>query len=423
MRSRYVSLSRVVVTGLGALSPNGEGVDAFWKATVTGRSGIRTIEGFETCGLACRLAGQVREFTPEAWLPPRDLRNVSRAVPMAIAAGREALKNAGLDPAALDEGARRNFGVVLGSGGGCIEFTERQYQNYFHDSLRLVSLYNIPSSTIGSLSSELSTAFRLHGPSHVLSTGCTSSTDAIGYAFLQLRYGRIQAALSGGVDATVTPGILAGFCMMKILSTAWNENPARASRPFDRQRDGFVLGEGAWMLVLETLERAQARGAPILAEIAGYGSACEAFHRVRLAESGREPARAMQLAIEDSGLAKDEISYLNLHGTSTVLNDRVETQAAKLCFGRRAYQIPMSSLKSMIGHPQGASGAAGAVAAILAIQSGLLPPTTNYEVFDPECDLDYVPNVARRARVDAALANCLGFGSKSSALVIRRFAP
>lgn len=413
--------SRVVVTGMGALAPNGGSVKEFWQSVTSGVSGIRKVQGFDASDLPCQIAGQVPNLEPEQVLPQRDLKHVSRAVPLALAASREAMNQARIEPLILDNDARQRFGVILGSGGGCIEFAERQYQNYFQDSLRQVSLYNIPSSTIGSLSSELSTAFQFYGPSHVISTGCTSSTDALGYAYLQIRYGRLNAVLSGGVDATVTPGILTGFCMMKILSTAWNDSPSRASRPFDRQRDGFVLSEGAWMFVLESLAHALERGAPILAEIVGYGSTCEAFHRVRLAESGREPARAMQLAIEDAGVAKDEIGYINLHGTSTVLNDRVETQACKLCLARRAYEIPMSSLKSMIGHPQGASGAAGIAACILSLRDGRLPPTINYEAFDPECDLDYVPNVTRRVKVDIALGNCLGFGSKSSALIVRRF--
>lgn len=409
------------MTGMGVLSPNGKGVREFWDSTVAGRSGIRRIDSFDVDGLPSQIAGQVRGLDPLEFMPNREVKNVSRAVPMVLAAAKEALLNARLDWREIVEDERCEFGVIIGSGGGCIEFTERQYENFFNDRLRQVSLYNVPSSTMGTLSSELSMAYRLYGPSHVVSTGCTSSTDALGYAFLQLRLGRLKTVLSGGVDATVTPGTMAGFCMMKILSTGWNETPGQASRPFDRERDGFVLGEGAWMFVLERLDHALSRGAPILAEVAGYGSTCEAFHRVRLAESGREPARAMQLAIEDAGAAKDEIGYINLHGTSTQMNDRVETVAAKLCFDRRAYDVPMSSLKSMIGHPQGASGAAGIAAIVQSLQTDTLAPTINYDVFDPDCDLDYVPNTARSKRIDLALGNCLGFGSKSSALVLKRY--
>ena len=419
--NRRAATHRVVMTGMGVLSPNGKGVREFWESTVAGRSGIRRIESFDVDGLPSQIAGQVRGLDPLEFMPNREVKNVSRAVPMVLAAAKEALINARLNWREIVEDERCEFGVIIGSGGGCIEFTERQYEKFFNDRLRQVSLYNVPSSTMGTLSSELSMAYRLYGPSHVVSTGCTSSTDALGYAFLQLRLGRLKTVLSGGVDATVTPGTMTGFCMMKILSTGWNETPGQASRPFDRERDGFVLGEGAWMFVLEQLDHALSRGAPILAEVAGYGSTCEAFHRVRLAESGREPARAMQLAIEDAGAAKDEIGYINLHGTSTQMNDRVETVAAKLCFDRRAYDVPMSSLKSMIGHPQGASGAAGIAAIVQSFQTDTLAPTINYDVFDPACDLDYVPNTARSKRIDLALGNCLGFGSKSSALVLKRY--
>jgi 3-oxoacyl-[acyl-carrier-protein] synthase II len=242
----------------------------------------------------------------------------------------------------------------------------------------------------------------------------------LGYAFNMIRFGLADQLVSGGADATITPGIMQGFCVMRVVSMSRNHEPERASRPFDRQRDGFVLGEGAWMLILEERERALARGAKICAEILGYGSTCDAYHRVRLNPSGEEPARAMSLAIEDAGVAKDEIGYLALHGTSTLLNDRIETLAAKLCFGRRAYEIPMSSVKSMIGHPQGASGAAGVTAAILAMNHGFLPPTINYSETDPECDLDYIPNRSICRDVDLALCNCIGFGSKNSALVIAR---
>jgi 3-oxoacyl-[acyl-carrier-protein] synthase II len=254
----------------------------------------------------------------------------------------------------------------------------------------------------------------------MISTGCTSSTDAIGYAFNMIRFGLADRLITGGVDSTITPGIMQGFCIMQAVSTSHNESPAGGSRPFDRERDGFVLGEGAWTLVLEERERALDRGAPIFAEVMGYGSTCDAYHRVRLDPRGEEPARAMTMAIADAGICKDEIGYLALHGTSTVLNDKTETLAVKLCFGRGAYQIPMSSLKSMIGHPQGASGAAGVVSAILGMNHGFLPPTINYQEPDPECDLDYIPNRGVARSVDYALCNCIGFGSKNSALVIAR---
>ncbi|HEX9444501.1 MAG TPA: beta-ketoacyl-[acyl-carrier-protein] synthase family protein [Candidatus Binatia bacterium] len=413
-------LRRVVVTGIGAVSPNGIGAEAFWQATRRGASGVATISLFDPSPLACRIAGEVKNFRPENHLSPKDLKRTGRSVALALAASAEALKSAGVDAPSMTLAERRSWGVILGSGGGTPDFTEEQYRLYFSDQLRKASAYNVSSSTIGTLSSEISLRFDLRGPSHVISTGCTSSTDAIGYAFNLIRFGRADHLLTGGVDSTITPAIMHGFSIMRVISPSHNEEPASASRPFDRGRDGFVLGEGAWMLVLEEEEGALARGAPIYAEILGYASTCDAYHVVRLDPSGEEPARAMALALEDGGVAKDEVGYVALHGTSTVLNDKTESLAVKLCFGPRAYDIPMSSIKSMIGHPQGASGAAGVVAAICAMNEGFLPPTINYREPDPECDLDYIPNrgIARAAEI--ALCNCIAFGSKNSALVVAR---
>jgi 3-oxoacyl-[acyl-carrier-protein] synthase II len=411
---------RVVVTGMGAVSPNGIGLGDFWEATRRGISGIDTISLFDPCKLSCRVAGEVKNFRAEDYLSLSEIRRVGRVVPFAIAATREALQNARIATAEMTLDEKRALGVILGSGGGAMDFTEEQYRLFFNDQLRKVSAYNVSSSTMGALSSEISLYFGFRGPSHVISTGCTSSTDAIGYAYNMIRFGLAEQLITGGADATITHGIMQGFCVMRAVSGSHNEQPWRASRPFDNSRDGFVLGEGAWILVLEERERAVARAAPIYGEILGYGSTCDAHHRVRLDPCGEEPARAMELAIKDAGIAKDEIGYMSLHGTSTLLNDRIETIAAKLCFGRLANTIPMSSIKSMIGHPQGASGAAGVVAALLGMRDGYLPPTINYEETDPECDLDYIPNCARHRSVDVALCNCIGFGSKNSALVVGR---
>jgi 3-oxoacyl-[acyl-carrier-protein] synthase II len=381
---------------------------------------VGTISLFDPASLPCRIAGEVSGFRAEDYLPPKELRRVGRAVPLAIAATQEALRAARVDAGAMTLEEKRSWGVILGSGGGTPDFTEEQYRLYFTDQLRKASAYNISSSTIGTLSSELSLYFDLKGPSHVISTGCTSSTDAIGYGFNQIRFGLADHLITGGVDATITAGIMHGFSIMRVVSASHNQAPERASRPFDRRRDGFVLGEGAWVLILEEMEEALSRGATIYGEILGYGSTCDAYHTVRLDPSGEEPARAMALALEDTGLAKDEVGYLAPHGTSTVLNDKTETHAVKLCFGRRAYDIPMSSIKSMIGHPQGASGAAGVAATLLALQHGFLPPTINYEESDPECDLNYLPNRGLARDVEIALCNCIAFGSKNSALVIGR---
>ncbi len=413
-------LRRVVVTGIGAVSPNGIGVEAYKNSLRAGVSGIDTISSFDPSRFSCRIAGQVKDVNLGESLPARDIKRTGRAVHLAIAATREALHRARVRPDEMNLTERRSWGVILGSGGGSADFVEEQYRLYYSDQLRKISAYNVSSSTLGSLSSELSIHFGFHGPSHVISTGCTSSTDALGYAFNLIRFGMADHLIAGGADATITPAIMQGFCVMQAVSTAYNDQPQRASRPFDRGRDGFVLGEGAWVLLLEERDAALTRGAPIYAEVRGYGSTCDAYHRVRLEPSGEEPARAMSLAIEDARLAKDDVGYIALHGTATVLNDRTETRAAKICFGKQAHDLPMSSVKSMIGHPQGASGAAGVVAAICGMNGGFLPPTMNLDESDPECDLDYIPNRSIAKSIDIALCNCIGFGSKNSALVIER---
>jgi 3-oxoacyl-[acyl-carrier-protein] synthase II len=413
---------RAVVTGIGAVSPNGVGREAFWDATRRGRSGVRRITQFDVEPYPTRIAGIAADFDPTLAMSANDLKHVPRIVPMAIAAAVEAVGDARLPTTDLSVEERRRFAVVVGSGGAGLEFIEKQFRQYYLGDPKGVSLYTIPSSTPGSLSSELSMKFALRGPSHVMSTGCTSSTDAIGHAMSLIRYGRADRVLVGGSDSVIGPGIMTGFCLMKIMSTAWNDQPERASRPFSKDRDGFVLAEGSWMMVLEERELARARGATIYGEVAGYGSTCEAFHRVRLDENGEEPARAMELALEDAGLGPADVDYLNLHGTSTQLDDRIETRAVKLVFGARATSVPSSSLKSMIGHPQGASGAAGVVSSLLAMRDSYLPPTINQDVPDPECDLDVIPNVGRERRIDTVLGNCIGFGSKNAAVVLKRHA-
>jgi 3-oxoacyl-[acyl-carrier-protein] synthase II len=409
---------RAVVTGIGCLSPNGNGRELFARALREGASGIGRISLFDPEGLPTTIAGEVKEFDPSAHVAAKDARHVSRAVPMALAASAEALADAGFDHSRLTLPQRREFGVVLGTGGGPIEFSERMYHLYYTNQVKKASVYAIPSGTIGTLSSEISMHFGLRGLSHVISTGCASSTDALGYAFRSIKFGTGDVFLVGGVDATVVRGIMEGFVMMRIVSTAWENDPPRASRPFSADRDGFVLGEGAWMFVLEEYERARARGAKIYGEIRGYGATCDAHHRVRLDETGEEPARAMSLALKESGLPPEAMGYLAYHGTSTELNDRVETRAVRQAFGGRAARLPGSSIKSMIGHPQGACGAAGLAATLLGMRDSFLPPTVNLEQSDPECDLDYVANQARPESFEHALCNCIGFGSKNSALVV-----
>ena len=413
-----VPARRAVVTGIGCLAPNGNGRDRFAQALREGRSGVGRITLFDPEGLPATIAGELKGFDPAAHLDAKDIRHVSRAVPMALAASAEAFADAGIEPERLSLAEQRAIGVLLGTGGGPIEFSERMYHLYYTNQVKKASVYAIPSGTIGTLSSEISMHFGPRGLSHVVSTGCASSTDAIGYAFRAIKFGTGDVVLTGGVDATVVRGIMEGFAMMRIVSTAWEGNPPRASRPFCADRDGFVLAEGAWMLVLEERERALARGARIYGEIRGYGATCDAYHRVRLDESGEEPARAMALALEEAALSPDAIDYVAYHGTSTALNDRVETRAARLAFGKGAARLPGSSIKSMIGHPQGACGAAGLAATLLGMRDAFLPPTINLDRPDPECDLDYVANAARATSFEHALCNCIGFGSKNSALVV-----
>ena len=411
---------RVVITGIGVVSPNGIGKEAFCRAILAGKSGVKRITRFDTANLPVQIAGEITDFDESAWIEARERKHVSRAVPLALAASTEALQDAGLDHRSMDLNRQRDIGVILGSGGGAQEFSEEQYRHYFQGTVKQASVFSVPSGTIGTLSSEVSMRFGFRGFSHVVSTGCTSSTDAIGYAFRQIQYGSLPMVLVGGVDAPLAPGIMKGFCLMKIMTPSWNHDPERGSRPFSRDRNGFVVAEGSWMFVMEELEHARARGAHMYAEVAGFGSTCEAFHRVRLAECGEEPARAIELAMQDAGVSRQAIDYVNLHGTSTELNDRIETRALKLALGKRAPSVPMSALKSHIGHPQGASGAAGVAATLIAMHHSEIPPTINLDDPDPECDLDYVPNSARKQQIEHAVCNCIAFGSKNSALVLRQ---
>jgi 3-oxoacyl-[acyl-carrier-protein] synthase II len=432
------SRPRVAITGIGVVSPYGVGRERYWDGIRRGCSTTRAITQFDASPFPCRVAAALPPFSIDDALPVdgaaedearvasmlaaraeggasdrADPRHYSRVALSAVVAAREAWVDAGLrlgEPGA---------GVIIGTGAGGIDIGEAQYEEYFSSAWKRITPYAIPVSICGMVSSEISMALRLHGISHVLSTGCTSSTDAVGYGTALLQQGEADVLLSGGADACVTRGMILGFSRMKVMATRFNDTPAQASRPFDADRDGFVLGEGAWMLVLEREDRAAARGARVYAYVEGYGSTCDAYHRVQMDPGGAQIVRAMQLAIERSGRALDEIGYVNLHGTSTPLNDAVEARCVRRVFaGRRGSPPPGSSTKSMIGHPQGASGAAGLAASALALSRGFLPPTINVERQDPECDLDVVANVGREASVEAALCNCLGFGSKNSAIVL-----
>lgn len=408
----------------------GSGKDNWTQGLRAGRSATGAIslfdpwhpiaaQGDDQTPLACRVAAECSDFAPHDWMDKRDLERVPRVVPMAIAATHEALKQAGLSESTPEQ--KQKTSVVLGSGGGGFSFAEAQFAHWYNGESTQLSPYAVSSTIAGMVSSEISIAFGLRGRSHTLSNGCTSATDAFGNALDLIRNGRETTVVCGGADAPITPGTLTAFGLMRAVPTHWNDEPQRACRPFDARREGFVLGEGAWIFVIEEHETALARGAKPLAEIAGYGATCEAFHRVALGAPD-EAARAMKMALDDANVSPDEIDYVNLHGTGTELNDPLETAAVKIALGQRAASTPMSATKSQIGHPQGASGAAGVAATLVAMQHDFLPPTINLDEPDARCDLDYVPNRSRAAQIEIALCNCLGFGSKNSALVLKKCA-
>jgi 3-oxoacyl-[acyl-carrier-protein] synthase II len=412
--------ARIAITGIGAVSTFGAGRETYWSHVRRGVSGTRAITTFDASTYPCRVAAEVPpidapwpslEGETEA-LSNADPRRYSRAAAFGVRAAREAWSDAGLSF------AQARAGVLIGSGGGGIDVGERQYQDFFTNGGKQVTPYAIAVGICGMVSSEVSIALGLRGISHVISTGCTSSTDAIGYARMLLLLDEYDVILSGGTDGCVLPGMIFGFSRMRAVSTHYNDRPAEASRPFDTGRDGFVLGEGAWMLALEREDRARARGAHIYACIEGYASTCDAYHRVQMNPDGTEIVRCLQTALETAGRAPEEIGYINYHGTSTQLNDVIEARCTRTALGAAANHIPGSATKSMIGHPQGASGAAGVVATAMALHTGFLPPTINLANQDPACEMDFLPLEGRAAQVEAALCNCLGFGSKNSALVL-----
>ena len=412
---------RVVVTGLGAISPNGIGKKKFWENTCSGISGIKLISSFDPTGLSCQIAGEVQDFDPLEYFSKTDLKKLSRSVPLAIAASKEALYDSAIDLAQFNEEDFESLGVIVGTGGAGFDFSEKQFEIFFSGQKNKISPYAISNSLVGMLSSEISMYFGLQGRSHVLSNGCTSSTDAIGYSFNSIRSGQEEWILTGGVESCVTPAMMLGFERMRVNPTQYNNDPTRGSRPFNIDRDGFVLSEGSWMLILEELEHAKRRDAPIYGEVLGYGSTCDAYHRVAIMPDGKQSSRALHLALKDAKINKDQVDYINFHGTSTIVNDKVETLAVKNLFNSLSQKIPVSSTKSMTGHPQGASGALGVTVSLLSLCNNFLTPTINQESPDPECDLDYIPNIGREKNLSIAISNCISFGSKNSALVLGKF--
>jgi 3-oxoacyl-[acyl-carrier-protein] synthase II len=407
---------RVVLTGLGVVSPIGLGKEAFWTSLVEGKSGIRTIQAFNVSSYPSQIGGEVGNFKPEDYIPVQKIPKMAKVTQFAMAAAKMAIEDARLD---FSEADPSRVGVVIGTGLAGMGIYEVQLKTLFETkNPRKVHPLSVPMATANAPAAEIAIAYGLKGPNITISTACSSGANAIGYGFDLLRWGKADLILAGGAEACLLPGMLAAFCSLRTLSVR-NEAPDRASRPFDKNRDGFVMGEGAGMVILETLEAARGRGATIYAELVGYSCACEASHMVSPDVTGSEQARAMNLALQDGEISPSEVEYINTHGTSTLLNDAVETRAIKLVFGKHAYEIAMNSTKSMIGHTIGAAGAIEAVVCALTLQRGVIHPTLNAESPDPECDLDYTPNKARERRVRVALSNSFGFGSNNVCLAMK----
>lgn len=408
---------RVVVTGLGVIAPVGIGKDNFWQALVQGKSGIKPITRFDASELPTRIAGEVRDFEPADYLDKKEARRMDRFAQFAVAASKMAIEDSGLELA--HENLDR-MGVILGSGIGGMETFEDQTRTLVNRGPNRISPFFVPMMIANMAAGQIGITFGLRGPNITTVTACASSTNSIGDAFKLLQRGDADVVVTGGTEAPITPLAMAGFCAMKAMSTR-NDEPEKASRPFDRERDGFILGEGAGILILETLEHAEARGARIYAEVAGYGTTCDASHITAPHPEGEGAAKSMEMAINDAGLKPEDITYINAHGTSTPLNDKCETMAIKRALGEHAGKVLVSSTKSMTGHLLGASGGIEGIASVLAIYNGIVPPTINYEQPDPYCDLDYVPNQAREVEVQAALSNTFGFGGHNATIVFKKF--
>lgn len=408
---------RVVVTGVGLVCALGIGTEESWKNLVAGVSGIACITSFDTTGFDCRIAGEIKNFDPYRWIEKKELKKMARFIQVALAGSDFAVRMANWKPeqSDLDE-----IGVYISSGIGGFDIIEREHGKLLNGGPNRISPFFIPSAIVNLASGQVSIRYGARGPNSATATACSASAHAIGDSFKIIERGAAEMMICGGAEATVTPMGIGGFAAMKALSTR-NENPAVASRPFDAQRDGFVVGEGAGILILESLEHAQKRGAPILAEIVGYGMSGDAYHITQPAENGEGAYRVMRAALKDAKLSPSDIGYVNAHGTSTPLGDVLETKALKRVFGDRAKQVPVSSTKSMTGHLLGGAGGLEAGICVLALRDQILPPTINQESPDPECDLDYVPNHARKATVDYALSNSFGFGGTNAALIFKRW--
>jgi 3-oxoacyl-[acyl-carrier-protein] synthase II len=409
---------RVVVTGVGLVCALGIGTEESWKNLVAGQSGIAPITLFDTTGFDCTFAGEVKNFDPLNWIEKKELKKMGRFIQIALAGADFAVKMSGWSKETepdLDE-----VGVYVSSGIGGFDIIEREHWKLVQGGPGKISPFFIPSAIVNLASGNISIRYGARGPNSATATACSASAHAIGDSFKIIERGAAEMMICGGTEATITPMGVGGFASMRALSTR-NDDPAHASRPFDATRDGFVVGEGAGILILESLEHAQKRGAPILAEIVGYGMSGDAYHITQPAENGDGAFRVMRAALKDAKLDASAIGYLNAHGTSTPIGDAIETTAIKRLFGDRAKQVAVSSTKSMTGHLLGGAGGLEAGISVLALRDQILPPTINYETPDPACDLDYVPNTARKASVEYALSNSFGFGGTNAALIFKRW--
>ncbi len=410
-------MRRVVVTGAGLLSPVGIGVKESWGALKAGRSGIGPITQFDASQHATKIAGEVDGFNAEDWMPVKEVKKMDRFIHLAIAAAKMAMDDSGFQ---VTEANAERVGVIVGAGMGGLPAIERMTKVVLERGPRRITPFFIPMAIINMASGHISMQYGAKGPNSATSTACATGNHSIGDAFRQIQYGKADAMICGGTEGVITPLGIGGFNAMRALSTR-NDEPERASRPFDIDRDGFVMGEGAGIIVLEEMGSAKARGANILAEIVGYGMTGDAYHMTSPAPDGEGGARCMKLALEDTGVNPEDIGYINAHGTATKFGDELETAAIKTVFGDHAYKLTVSSTKSMTGHLLGAAGGLESVVTIMAVNEGVVPPTINLENPDPECDLDYVPREAREIELKCALTNSFGFGGTNASLLFKRF--
>ncbi len=411
-----MSKRRVVVTGLGIVSPLGNDLVSSWDGIVNGRSGIAGLTSFDASAMATRIAGEVKGFDPSAWMAAKDVKKMDPFIHYGVAAGLMAMRDAGLE---VNEGNAERIGAMIGSGIGGILGIEQQTIKYHEGGPRKISPFYIPSTIINMLPGQLSLMTGIQGPNFSAVSACATSNHSIGMAMRTIQYGDADVMIAGGAEHGTSPTSIGGFCAMKAMSTR-NDDPTRASRPWDQDRDGFVMGDGAGILVIEEYEHAKARGARIYCELRGFGAGADAFHMTAPSEDGSGPARCMAAAFRDAGINADQIGYLNAHGTSTPLGDLAETRAIKRALGDHAYKTMVSSTKSMTGHLLGAAGGVEAIFSIMALHTGIIPPTINLETPGEGCDLDYVPNVAREKKIDIAVSNGFGFGGTNGTLVFGR---